>query len=406
MPVTTHTAQRPADRYTPLYFLASVGAGGLAVSFFMWLMHWIPHPGRTAPNFEDIASAFGSGGLLTQAMIVASMAGIAIFGVLNLKSLVWNIGQYRRWSTTEGAAALRSSNAETQQLAMPLAFAMSINVGFILGLTFVPGLWSVVEYLFPLAIIAFVAVGVLAFRMIGGFLGRVLGKGGFNCAANNNFGQVMPAFALAMVGVGLAAPAAMSSNATVAGISLVLASFFMVASVLIAGLGLILGVRSLMENGANIETAPTLSIFVPLFTVLGILSLRTSHGLGVHFDVETLGADRLMQLTQFLSLQVLFLLFAGVVLARLGYVARFITGRDASAGSYALVCPGVALSVMLHFWLNKGLVDAGLVVKFGVAYWTITALALVVQAATVWLVLVLNRKHFGAPRTVQAVPAE
>ena len=32
---------------------------------------------------------------------------------------------------------------------MPLALAMSVNVGFIIGLTFVPGLWNIVEYLFP-----------------------------------------------------------------------------------------------------------------------------------------------------------------------------------------------------------------------------------------------------------------
>jgi len=45
-------------------------------------------------------------------------------------------------------------------------------------------------------------------------------------------------------------------------------------------------------------------------------------------------------------------------------VDRFINGRDASAGSYALVCPGVALAVMIHFWLNRGLVDAGLIDSF------------------------------------------
>ena len=49
--------------------------------------------------------------------------------------------------------ALRASNGETQLLAMPLALAMTVNVGFILGLVFVPGLWNVVEYLFPLAML-------------------------------------------------------------------------------------------------------------------------------------------------------------------------------------------------------------------------------------------------------------
>jgi hypothetical protein len=77
-------------------------------------------------------------------------------------------------------------------------------------------------------------------------------------------------------------------------------------------------------------------------------------------------------LTQLLSVQVAFALFGLAVLARVGYVARFVTGAETSAGSYALVCPGVALSVMIHFWLNKGLVATGLVAKFSVAYWSIS----------------------------------
>ncbi len=197
-----------------------------------------------------------------------------------------------------------------------------------------------------------------------------------------------------MIGVGLAAPAGLSSTPLVAGIGLVLSTFFLIASVLIAGIALVLGLRSLAENGANIETAPTLSVFIPLLTIIGILSLRQNHGLDEHFGLASGGAERLMMLSQYLSAQLLFALLTGLVLCRLGYVDRFINGRDASAGSYALVCPGVALAVMIHFWLNRGLVDAGLIDKFSVAYWTISALAVAIQFMTIWLVFNLNRKHF------------
>jgi hypothetical protein len=49
---------------------------------------------------------------------------------------------------------------------------------------------------------------------------------------------------------------------------------------------------------------------------------------------------------------------------------------------------------MIHFWLNRGLVDAGMIDKFSLFYWTITGLALAIQFATAWLVFILNRKHF------------
>ena len=385
---------RPADTYSPLYFLTSLGAGGLVVTFFMWLMHWTKHPGHPVPVFEDITTSFVAGGSGVRFMIILALAGIAVYAFLNLKYLVWNLVRFSRFRRTAAYEQMTSSNAQTQVLAMPLALAMSVNVFFVLGMVFVPGLWSVVEYLFPAAILVFLAIGVLAFRMFGTFMGRVMVSGGFSCASNNSFAQALPAFALAMIGVGLAAPAGLSASPVVAGTGLVLATFFLVAATLIAAIALVLGIRSLAENGANIETAPTLSIFIPVLTIVSILSLRQHHGLHAHFDLAGGGAERLMMLSQYLSAQILFALLTGLVLSRLGYFSRFITGREASPGSYALVCPGVALAVMIHFWLNRGLVDAGLIVKFSVGYWTITALALAIQFATVWLVFVLNRKHF------------
>jgi hypothetical protein len=397
---------RPSDTYSPLYFLASLGAGGLAVTFFMWLMHWIPHPGKTVPVFEDITAAFSSGSAPVQGMILVAMAGIAVFSFLNLKLLVWNLRRFAQWRTTEAYTGFARSNAQSQVMALPLALAMSVNVLFILGMVFVPGLWSVVEYLFPLALVAFLAIGAYAFKLYGGFLGRVLTEGGFNCAANNNFGQVLPAFAFAMVGVGLAAPAALSTLPAVAGLGLVLSSFFLMASVLIAAVAMVLGLRAMMENGANPETAPTLSIIVPLLAVLGILSLRQSHGMEVHFGADVSAGQTLATLSKFLSVQVLFLLFAGLILIRQGYAGRFLFGRDTSAGSYALVCPGVGFAVMLHFFINKGLVDAGLIVKFGPVFWALSAVALAAQLAMIALVWHLNRRHFGVQGPMAAVPAE
>ncbi|MEZ5716799.1 MAG: hypothetical protein R3D85_17605 [Paracoccaceae bacterium] len=68
----TASLKRPADSYSPLYFLASLGAGGLAVTFFMFLFFWVPHPGRPVPIFEDVLSAFNHGYLPQQAAIVVA----------------------------------------------------------------------------------------------------------------------------------------------------------------------------------------------------------------------------------------------------------------------------------------------------------------------------------------------
>lgn len=396
---------RPADTWIPQYFLASVGAGGLAVSFFLWLYMWIPHPGQQVPVFEDIAAAWATGGTLTQGMIALAMLLIAGFAFLNLKLLAWNLGQYARFRASEKGAKFRTTNAEVQVLALPLAIAMSINVGFVLGMVFVPGLWSVVEYLFPFAMAAFLVTGMLALAQLGRFYGRIFGKGGFDWAANNSFAQVLPAFALGMVGVGLSAAAALSTNATTAGTALVLATIFLAMSVLIAVVSALLGLVSMAQHGLNAEAAPTITIIVPLITVLGILILRVNHGMGEHFEAHLANGDYLFLLSAFIGVQIAFLLFGAAVLKAQGYVGRYVTGPEASAGSYALVCPGVAFAVMLQFFINKGLVGAGLIAKFGVAYWTLSAVAVAAQVLTVALVLVLHRKHFSAP-AAPAVPAE
>jgi hypothetical protein len=403
----SRTPHRPADTYSPLYFLASLGAGGLAVTFFMYLMFWVPHPGQPVPVFEDIMAAFQSGGLPLKAAIGVAVTGIAGFAFLNIKLLIWNLSQLSTFSKTEKFDKLVNSNAETTLLAMPLALAMTVNAMFILGLVFVPGLWGVVEYLFPLALVAFTLIGWIAFRRIGAFLGRVLSEGGvFDVTANNSFAQLLPAFALSMVAVGLAAPAAMSTVPLTVGVSLILSITVGTIAALYAVVAAVLAFNSMLHHGTAREGAPTLMVVVPILTVLGIMMLRQNHGLHTTFEATGAPADNLMMTTMILAVQGVFVALGLLVLRRQGYAYAYLRGDGNSPGAYALVCPGVALSVMTHFWINKGLVGAGLIAKFGIAYWAFSGVAIAFQVAMIALVFHLNRRHFRQPAEGQAVPAE
>jgi hypothetical protein len=394
------------ERYSPLYFLAALGLGGLSVTFFMYLMFWVPHKGQPVPVFEDIAAAFSTGGPATQAMIAVAMAGIAIFTLLHLRAMAWNLSRFSAFRRTKAYEALRSGNAETQLMAVPLALAMTINTMFIAGLVFVPQLWSVVEYLFPFAIAAFLALGVYAFSIMGDFFGRVMTRGGFDCAKNNSFAQLMPALALGMIGVGLAAPAAMSNAPATVAIAYVASSLFIVAAVMLAAAKAVLGLRAMLENGASDEGAPTLWVLIPIVTVIGIAMMRQSHGMHVAFGVHTQPADNFMLLTTLMSIQALFGMLGYKVLAGKNYFGRYIFGEERSAGSYALVCPFVALNVLGHFFVNKGLVAAGIIAKFGVAYWSMSAILIVLQLLAIGLVFKLNAGHFGLRQPPAAIPAE
>ena len=397
---------RPADTYAPIYFLASLGAGGLAVTFFMFLMFWVPHPAAPVPVFEDIMAAWAKGNTPQQVAIAIAMAGIAFFAPLNIKALIWNLTAFNAYKKTPAYDALKNSNAESTLLAMPLAMAMTVNALFVVGLVFVPHLWSIVEYLFPMAMVAFGLIAVLALRMIGAFLGRVLSKGGiFDVTAHNSFAQLTPAFAVAMIAVGFAAPAAMSTNPTTVAASLILSTLLAVIAVLYTICAATTAVSSMLHYGTAREAGPTLMIIVPIVTVLSILLMRQDHGLHTTFDAHANAGETLVFLTRMISIQIAFLALGLVVLRAQGYFKDFVFGSKTSAGSYALVCPFVAFNVLGFFFINKGLVAAQVIEKFGAAYWAFTAVALVSQAVAIFLVLRLNKQHFSRSAAV-AVPAE
>lgn len=399
-------APRPADSYSPIYFLASLGAGGIAVTFFMFLMFWVPHPGQPVPVFEDIMAAWAKGSAVKQTAIAIAMIGIAAFAVLNIKSLIWNLSSYVAFKKTPAFDQLRSSNAESTLLAMPLALAMTVNVGFIIGLVFVPRLWSVVEYLFPLAMVAFGLIAVLAFRLIGDFLGRVLAKGGlFDVTAHNSFAQLTPAFALAMIAVGFSAPAAMSTTPATVGTALVLSTILGTIAILYAAFASITAFASMLQHGTAREAGPTLMIVVPIVTVLGIMFLRQDHGLHTTFDAHGNAGQTMVFLARLLGIQLAFFGLGAVVMRAQGYFKDFVFGPKTSPGSYALVCPFVALSVMIHFFVNKGLVAADVITKYDLTYWGVTGIAIAAQLAAIVLVLRLNRQHFARP-TATVIPAE
>ena len=90
----SQSMRKAAHAYTPIYFLGSLSAGGLSVTFFMYLLFWVPHKGRPVPVFEDIMAAFSSGDIAVKALIIAAMAGIAIMTAINIKSLLWNFSAF------------------------------------------------------------------------------------------------------------------------------------------------------------------------------------------------------------------------------------------------------------------------------------------------------------------------
>lgn len=396
------------EHYSPLYFLASLGSGGLVVAFFMYLLYMIPHKGSPIPNFSHLRDVIASGDPLLSTLVLLAVAGCVLFGFQHVRLLVWNLREYWYYRKSGAYQHLVNSNAEVQLMAVPLTLAMFVNVSFILGILFVPGSWGVRETLFPVMLVAYSLIGIYAIRVYIDFFSRALAEGHFDCEKNNSLSQMLSIFAFAMIAVGYSAAGAMSHDKTVSALGILFAVGFAAVALLLATIKIVIGFRSMFNNGVNKEASVSLWIIIPILTVLGIAFYRVSMGLHHNFGVEVHGMSHVLLFTVLFSVQLFFGLLGHAVMKRIGYYETFIHGDGRSPVAYTAICPGVALFVMGNFFINAGLVKAGLVTAFSPVYFLLYAPLVYLQWKTIAVLFKLNGKLLRDRRdpVPAATPAE
>lgn len=364
------------EQYSPLYFLAALGNGGMAVGFFMWLNFLVPHPKTPIITFDGIAAFLPTAAVPVQLLILGAIAAIIFFAARHLRLLFWNIREYAAYRRTEAFTRLRTSNSEFTQMGLPLALTMTVNMAFAAGAVLVPGLWNIVEYLFPVAMAAFLALGIWDGRLYLAFFSRVLARAEFDCAHNNSLSQLKSSLAFMMVAVGFAAPAAMSTSQATVTVSIVGALFFGMVSALLFVVQLVLGFRAMLNHGIHVEHAVSLWTPLPILTVLGVMLIRVSKGLVFLFETPAPGqslvalrnqsspALMLALTASLLAAQLIFGFLGYAVMKRVGYFTAYVGGPARSPGAYALVCPGTGLFVFGMFFIHTGLVQTGLLERY------------------------------------------
>ncbi|MDS9472916.1 TsoY family (seleno)protein [Sporosarcina pasteurii] len=385
------------SNYNPLYFLAALGNGGLAVSFFMYLMFMVPHPNTPMATFNDIYPYITGGSPFVSISIVVALLAIIYFAVKHFEKIIWNVKEFNKFKKTEAYQALRSSNGEVSLMAIPLTFAMMINVLFILGAVFIPGLWNYVQLLLPFALLGFMVVGYYALNLFVRMMTRFMTTSSFKEEANNHFSQLLSAFAFTMVAVGFAAPGAMSHNIIVSSVGILFAILFTLVSLVLITVWIALGLQSIFKSGFALEAGPSIWMLIPILTLIGITGVRVTSGLAHNF----LGIDpnpliSFVGLGAIITAQIVVGILGYSVLTKISYFNTFTKGSQNSAGSYGLICPGVAFSVLGMFFIHWGLVQNGVVDKFSIAYFIFLAPFTIVQFKTIQVLSKLNKKHFNS----------
>lgn len=381
------------EKFSPICFLSSLGAGGLSVSFFMYLMFMIPHKGVPMTTFEFFYPALVKGDWLSFVSALSAIA-ILVFAYFHFTLLVWNIKQFNLYKKTPAYTQMRSSNAEVTLMAIPLTLSMSINVCFVLGALFVPKLWSVVEYLFPLAIMGFGIAGYYALQLFIRYFSRLIIKGDFDFTSNNNLSQMISIFTFSMIAVGFAAPGAMSQYLAVNAIGIFAAIFFSMIALLLLFIKLIFGFNTILKQGISTEASPTLWIMIPILTLLGITYIRISFGLDHHFDQKLVSSSLFTFTSAILSLEVIFGIIGYKVMKEIGYFEEFVESENRSPVSFALICPGVALMVFGMFFIHFGLHANGVVEQNSLVYFIVMLPFVFIQYKTVRYFFKLKKKFF------------
>jgi hypothetical protein len=379
------------ENFSPMCFLASLGAGGLSVSFFMYLMFLVPHPNTPMATYDFIMPALLKGDWLSF-IVSFSLVFIIAFAFLHFKLLIWNTKQFNLYEKTAAYKELINSNSQITLMTIPLTYAMTINVCFVLVDVFITGLWGIVEYLFPFALFGFVIVGFFALKIFFEYFSRLLIKGDFDFSKNNNLSQMISIFALSMIAVGFAAPGAMSHNLIINSIGIFAALFFASLAIFLMFIKLTMGFKNMFEKGLGLEAAPSIWIVIPILTLLGITFIRVSFGLEHNYATPLNKSSLFVFTSTILSLQIIFGILGYMVMKRMGYFEKYIHSNDKSSVSFALICPGVAFFVFGMFFINFGLVYNEIITKYSISYFIIMIPFIYVQIKTIIYFFKLYKK--------------
>ncbi|OYY95615.1 MAG: hypothetical protein B7Y41_03720 [Hydrogenophilales bacterium 28-61-23] len=379
------------EKYSPMYHLAALGSGGLSISFFLYLNFLLPHESGII-SFDQLWPILTGEPSLKALWVGLCLAIVLILLATHFTLMAWNTREFALYKKTDAYAQLKNSSAEISLMVVPLTMAMTVNACFVSGSLLIPGLWDYIEYLFPFAMLAFLAIGVYAMRIMGNYFTRMLLHKGYDFEQNNSLAPMISIFALSMIAVGLAAPVAMSHTKEIVAVAFALSSFFATSAALLMFVMLVIGFSTMLTHGIRPAAAPSLWLMIPITTLLGITFMRTTHGMHESFGAHVSPADHFVVLMALFSVQVMFGLLGYAVLKKINYFKEYIHGDKCQATTFALICPGVAFPVFGQFVVKFGLLGNGLVMMWTPAHYLALLPFLLVQLITLRVLFILLRR--------------
>ncbi len=371
---------RNKKEFSPLIFLASLGAGGLSVAFFALINYTFDH-GKGLVNFAQTHNSMAG---FTEGLYSLLELGMIGFAIIHFVLSIIFLPQLIKWIKSSSYKKFVENPLVNVGILAPfISLAMTMNVLLASVRYFVPSLYNNLQSLMIPGLIVWIVLWFFTMRMAIKLL-KISFIKGFDIS-KIYFGWLLYPFALGMLSVTGAGIAAMSQAPMPAHIAffMLLISGTMGIFLMMVKLNAIFKNHFALEGLPDKQFLPSLLIIVPNITLYAIIAFRIGHYLHNHFNAQLNVYYMIVMVTAF-AFETWYMIF-GLSLLQ-DYFKKHFKG-EFHVSQWGLVCPFVAYVVLgsfvyILFWQNA------------IMFWF---LMLVVFFTTV-LFLGLLRKNYSCAR--------
>jgi len=358
-------------QFNPLSFLATLGAGGIAVAPFVYFQYAIPH-GKGLITYTQLMSAANSPAEMTFFYVLQAI--MLIFGAIHIGltiKLLADLFRFRK--TVSFEEFINNPQKNTAILASFTSIGMTFNVFIGVIRFFVPAMSGNFQALMLPALIAWSVLWVLLMHTEISILKTAFQKD-FDIS-KASFGWLLHPFALGMVSVAGSGLAAMAKNPSIAHIAafMTITSASMGTFLLLVKLVSIFKSHFTMNSMPERQFLPSFLIVVPITTIYSIILFRMGHYLEHQFDMQFHAFSMLSVLLPF-AFETWYLAF-GIAMLK-DYFKKDFFRKEYYVSLWAFICPFVGYSVLANF-VNKFFVHN---LAITVAIFAFLALAIVFYA--------------------------
>ncbi|MFZ2154350.1 MAG: hypothetical protein WAV16_03920 [Candidatus Moraniibacteriota bacterium] len=330
-------------KFLPNIFLMALGAGGIAVSGFVFLNYTVEH-GKGLITFAQLHSYNFS--LWNQIVYGFMEIYMVIFALIHLLLTVYLLPRYFSWVRTQKYQEIKLNPLLNSSLLIPfVSFFMTFNVVLSVVRYFVPALSNNLQSIMSSGFVLWLALWlVLMFLEITILKNSFLQKFDLEKV---NFSWLMQPFSLGMATVTGTGIAAMATNPNIAHAAAFVSaiSFTLAIFLLILKLTVLFKKSFSMGQLPDNNSLPSFFMVIPIWTVLGISAFRYGHYLERQFDFH-LGAYFVGVILLTFAFQTWYLFFS-LVLSK-DYISKNLF-KEYHISQWGLVCPLVAYGVMGSF---------------------------------------------------------